>query len=319
MRTLFVIDPLETLNLETETSLLLIEELARRGHEPWVATTHDLYLSAGTAGARAHPIRVDLSRPPFFELGAAAERVLGDFRLIMMRVDPPVDATYLFATHVLEQAGDSTLVINDPVGLRAVNEKLLPLHFPTLSPPTLVTRDADRLADFARQHGRVVLKPLSDCSGRGIRIFDAAAAPEAIAAALNNRGGEPLLVQRFLPGVTAGDKRIFLLAGKPIGAVNRIPQSADHLANIHQGARVAATTITEREQQIAATIQPLLHRHGLWLAGIDVIDGWLTEVNVTSPSAVRQINAINGIRLEIPIVDFLERNATNARRGVSLD
>ncbi len=311
MHILFDIDPLDTLNLTTETSLLLMEELARRGHSAAVATLPDLYLTEVGAGVRAATIRLRPSDQPFYELGAAADRTFAEFDLVLMRKDPPVDTAYLAANHILERAAAAVPVVNDPVGLRTVNEKLWPLSLPQFAPPTLISSDVARLVAFARTHGRVVLKPLEDCSGRGIALVDAEHAPQRIAAHLAAHSGRPVLAQQFLEGVVAGDKRILVLAGEPIGAVNRIPRSRDHLANIHQGARVEATTLTDRDRAIIAAVKPLLLRHRLWLAGIDVIDGHLTEINVTSPSAARQINAVSGTHVEVPIVDFLE----NLKRG----
>jgi len=177
-----------------------------------------------------------------------------------------------------------------------------------------VSSDPERLAAFAAAHRRVVLKPLDECSGRGVRIVEGDGTAAIIRQYVVARGGRSVMVQKFLPGVAAGDKRILVLDGEPLGAVNRIPRSPDLLANIHQGARVAATILTDRERAIIAAVRPLLLPRGLWLAGIDVIDGWLTEINVTSPSAARQINQVSGTHVERPIVDFLERRAA-ARRA----
>ncbi len=313
MHVLVIIDPLASLNLATETSLLLIEEMQRRGHTASIAHLTDLALSELGAHVRARSISVDLSREPFFDLGSASERPFRGFDLVLMRKDPPVDADYVAATYVLERAARDVPVINDPVSLRTVNEKLLPLSFPDFSPPTLLSKDASRLAAFAAAHDRVVLKPLDDCSGRGIEVINGETAIHSVTAYLARHGGRYVLAQRYIPGVVAGDKRIFLLAGAPIGAVNRVPKSAAHLANIHQGASVEATTITPREHAIIAAVRPVLVRQRLWMAGIDVIDGYLTEINVTSPSAARQINAVSGAHVEIPLVDFLERAARGGR------
>jgi glutathione synthase len=307
MHVLFIIDPLDTLNLTTETSVLLMEELARRGHTNAVATLPDLHLTEAGAGVRARAIRLRPEGQPFYELGTPADRAFTDFDLVLMRKDPPVDTAYLAATFILEHAAAVVPVVNDPVGLRTVNEKLWPLSLAEFAPPTLMTGDVDHLLRFAQTHGRIVLKPLEDCSGRGIVLVDAAHARQCITAYAAAHAGRPVLAQRFIEGVAAGDKRILLLAGAPIGAVNRIPRSRDHLANIHQGARVEATTLTPRDHAIIAAVRPLLAERRLWLAGIDVIDGHLTEINVTSPSAARQINAVSGTHVERPIVDFLEQ------------
>jgi glutathione synthase len=308
MHFLFVIDPLDTLNLATDTSLLLIEEMARRGHQASVATLADLYLDEGGVGVRAQGIALDLQRRPFYQLTEASDHAFSDFDLVLMRKDPPVDADYLFATFVLERAAETVRVVNDPVSLRLLNEKLLPLQFPEFTAPTLVSNQPERLHAFLATHGRIVLKPLNDCSGRGVELVGQSE-PERIAAYLAVYGGRHAVAQRFLAGVVRGDKRILVLAGEPIGAVNRVPQSADHLANIHQGARVEATTLTAREHEIIGAVRPFLLHHRIWLAGIDVIDGHLTEVNITSPSATRQINEVSGMRLEVPMVDSLERLA----------
>lgn len=308
MHFLFIIDPLDTLNLTTDTSILLIEEMARRGHRAAVALVADLFLDERGAGVRAQDITVDLARRPFYRLDASGDHRFGDFDLVLMRKDPPVDAQYLFATFVLERAREQVPVVNDPVSLRLVNEKLLPLQFAQFVPPTLVSNDPARLQKFLATHARIVLKPLDDCSGRGVELLgreQAARVPAYVA----ERGGRHVMAQKFLPGVVAGDKRILLLDGEPIGAVNRVPQSASHLANIHQGARVEATGLTIRERAIIAAVTPLLRERHLWLAGIDVIDGYLTEINVTSPSAARQINQVTGTHIEVELVDFLERLA----------
>lgn len=301
MRLLYIIDPLETLNLETETSLLIMEEAARRGHANAIVTIGDLYLSGDQARAATRTIWLDLSTQPFYRLGAVQDVALAVFDLVLMRKDPPVDALYLGATFILERAATTVPVINDPVSLRTINEKLFPLSFSGFHPPTLVTNDVRRVAAFVAEHGRSILKPLEDCSGRGIRILaDDAAVPAEL-------GGAFVIVQRFIDAVVEGDKRIFLLDGEVLGAVNRIPRHRDALANIHQGATVAATTISARDREIVARVGPELLRRGVSMAGLDVIGGYLTEINVTSPSAARQINAVSGTHIERQIVDSLER------------
>jgi glutathione synthase len=307
-RFLFVIDPLTSLNLETETSLLLAQELQGRGHTCFVATLPDLSLSQRGARFRARSIEVDLRAVPPYRVGPVQIIAAGEFSLILMRKDPPVDGAYVAATYILESAARQTPVINDPLALRSLNEKLLALELPAWTPPTLVTSNPADLQQFAAEHGRIVLKPLSDCSGRGIAVVRAEESAK-IDAYCAEKPDQVVVAQRFLDGIAAGDKRIIVLEGEAIGAVNRIPKSPQHLANIHQGAKVEATEITARERELVAALRPILEHHRITLAGIDVIDGWLTEVNITSPSAVRQINAMSGTRLEVPIVDVLERLA----------
>jgi glutathione synthase len=302
MRFLYVVDPLDGLNLETETSLLMMEEAARRGHANHVATLDGLYLA--DRGGRARHRAIALAPPgarPFYRLGDEVDAALADFDVVLMRKDPPVDEAYLAATFVLEHAG--TRVINDPVALRTVNEKLLPLQFAVPTPPSLLCGEPRRIREFVAAHGRAILKPLNDCSGRGIRIL---ASVDDVPADL---AGRTVLVQKFIDRVIEGDKRILVVDGRAVGAVNRIPASLSALANIHQGARVEGTTITPEEARIVDTVAPRLAQDGLWMAGFDVIDGYLTEINVTSPSAARQINAVSGLHVERDLVDFVEKAA----------
>lgn len=303
MRFLYVVDALDTLNLETETSLLMMEEAARRGHENHVATLDGLFLRDRAAWARHRGIDLQpAGAKSFYRLRGESDDPLSAFDVVLMRKDPPVDDAYLAATYVLERAGAP--VVNDPVALRSVNEKLLPFEFDVPVPPSIVTADVARLRQFVAARGRCILKPLTDCSGRGIRILETAADAPA------DLGGRFVLVQQFLERVADGDKRILLLDGRAIGAVNRIPNDASSLANIHQGARVERTELTTAELRIVDVVAAPLARRGLWMAGLDVIDGCVTEINVTSPSAARQINAVSGRRVERDLVDFLEKKGT---------
>lgn len=311
MRILFVLDPLERLQLETETSLLLAAEFRRRGHETWFAVEEALQIRHNGVFVRAHELHVDDSAAP--RAGARATMQVLDFALVLMRQDPPVDAQYRFVAHALSLVATSVPVVNDPASVLQWNEKLLPLRFPAYTPPTLVSYDPDELLHFVRQEGRVVVKPLSECSGRGIRIVDSITARPAFDAIFAAYPGEPVIVQRYLREVAQGDKRIFLADGEFVGAVNRIPAAPDRLANIHQGARVEATVLTEREREIVAVVGAFLRRQRLWLAGLDVIGGFLTEVNITSPSALRQINAVTGKQHEAAVVNTLERLARDYR------
>lgn len=316
MELLFVIDPLEVLILETETSLLLMEEAARRGHLCAVAHLPELYLREGSSRTRARSIEVDLDRRPFYRLGKPADRALDSFDLVLMRKDPPVDAEYANALAVLGPARGSVPILNDPLGLLVSNEKLLPLEVPGAAPPTLVTADPEVVTEFARAHAEVVVKPLNEFSGRGItRLSTRESALDAEAVgALAAHQGRHVLVQRFLPEVARGDKRVFILAGEPIGWVNRVPRPGSFLANIHQGAVVEPTELTDREREVISAARPLLAARGLEMAGFDFIGGWLTEINVTSPSAVRQINRVMDARLERTILDYLEARAEEGPR-----
>lgn len=313
---LFVIDPLETLILETETSLLLIEEARRRGHLVSIAYARDLYLRGREARARTHGIEIGEESGPPRRSGPSTDRALGSHDLVLMRKDPPVDVEYHNALTVLEPAREAVPVVNDPVGLARSNEKLLPLEIPGAAPPSIVTADPDVVAEFAREHEDVVVKPLNEFSGHGITrlsIRGSSLDAEAIGA-LASHGGRHVMVQRFLPEVARGDKRVFVVDGEPIGWVNRVPRPGSFRANIHQGARVEPTELTDREREIVATARPVLAARGLDLAGFDFIGGWLTEINVTSPSALRQIDQVMDARLEVPLVDWIEARAAEGVR-----
>lgn len=313
---LFVVDPLEVLILETETSILLMGEAARRGHTTHVVYGRDLYLREREARARARVIEVDEAERPFWRLGDVADRPLTSFDLVLMRKDPPVDSAYAAVLSILGHARDAVPIVNDPDGLRRSNEKLLPLEIPGASVPTVVTADPEVVADFVREHEEVVVKPLNEFSGRGIvrlSIRQSALDADAVGA-LAAYQGQHVIVQRFLPEVARGDKRVFVLDGEPIGWVNRVPRPGSFRANIHQGADVEATELTDREREILTAARPLLAERGLAMAGFDFIGEHLTEINVTSPSAVRQINRVMGRKLEATMVDWLEGRAEQKGR-----
>lgn len=311
MDVLFVLDPLDVLIPETETSLLLAGEAARRGHRCWMAHVGDLSLSGSAPRARAHPLEVDEDLRPPARLGAAEDRWVDGFDLVLMRKDPPVDIDYYNALLILERAATDVPVINDPGGLLVSNEKLLPLEIPGAAAPSVVTADPRVVTEFVREHGDVVVKPLNEFSGRGIARYstlDSNLDADSVGA-LATHQGRHVIVQRFLPEVERGDKRILVVAGEPLGWVNRLPRPGSFRANIHQGARIEATTVTDREREVIAAFRPILAERGLELAGFDFIGETLTEINVTSPSALRQINQVMGERLERRLVDWLESRA----------
>lgn len=310
---LFVIDPLEALILETETSLLIMRESQARGHTALVAYLNDLYLRDRVARVHARSIEIDESAHPFYKLGPLQDRSLADFDLVLMRKDPPVDNLYYDALTVLEVACDQVPVLNNPVGLRCSNEKLLPLEIPGAAAPSVMAADATVVAEFVREYPDVVVKPLNEFSGHGITrlsVNEFGLDPSAIGE-LATQNGQHVLVQRFLPEVTQGDKRVFVLEGEPLGWVNRLPRPGSFRANIHQGASIEPCELSEREREIIDAAAPILASRGLAFAGFDFIGEYLTEVNVTSPSAMRQINEVMETKLQKPLVDYLERRARN--------
>ncbi|MBT4162425.1 MAG: glutathione synthase [Gammaproteobacteria bacterium] len=300
----FLMDPYETLNLATETSLLLIDELITRGHDVFWLEADDLVLRNNTVELN---LRKVVSTAPFHLEPMVYGQTAEELDALVVRVDPPFNQNYLHLTYLLEFLPKSVLQINSPTALRECNEKLLTLQFPEFCPPTIVTSHRPAIEKFAKELGKIIVKPLEDCSGRGIAVIDPRRNldHQLDAALANFQENAFVMAQAFLPGVARGDKRIFLVDGVPIGAVNRIPRTPTSLANIHQGAICERTDITDREHHICEQVGAELSQRNVLLAGLDFIDGYLTEVNITSPSAVRQINEVTGGRLETAIVDHL--------------
>lgn len=314
LRLLFIMDPYETLNLDTETSLLLMQELLGRGLAVDWLDVDGLVLRDGELLGQ---IRQVSSIRPLVRSQPVFKR-LDEYDVVLPRMDPPVDSRYLQLTQLLDFLPPRIVQINPAYALRNFNEKLLPLQWPEYCPPTLVSNDVSELTGFLENHADIVLKPLNECSGRGIVRVTANAAgshrQNLESALARHEGRIPLLLaQKFLPGVSDGDKRVFLLEGEALAAVNRRPQHGSWLANIHQGAHCEATRLSERERDIITRIGPFLREHNILLAGADFIDGYLTELNITSPSALRQINAIDEQHYERAIVDRMIQKVHAAR------
>ncbi|MEO1003160.1 MAG: glutathione synthase [Cyanobacteria bacterium J06638_7] len=303
---LFVIDPIERLNPAKDSSAALMQAAERAGRPVWVTTPAELMaraqagMPAGDGGghsawAWARPLRAQ----PWHELGEAALLPLAAFAHVWMRKDPPVDEAYLYATHLLELAARrGVTVINRPAALRAWNEKLSSLRWSHLMAPTLVASRVDTLAAFTAEQGDVVLKPLGGRAGQGV-VFAAAGTPGlgALLELVTAQQTLPVMAQAFLPGVSAGDKRILLVNGEPLGAVNRVPSGAEFRSNLAVGGRPEATELSEAERRICATLAPVLRAEGLFFVGIDVIDGRLSEINVTSPTGIREVERLGGVPL----------------------
>jgi glutathione synthase len=303
---LFVMDPPETLNLATETSLLLMQELIKRRHRVFWVQQEDIALYQDQPMGRVYEV---CEAEPLRRAEPAWEN-LNRFDAVLVRKDPPFETVYLHLTLVLDHLDPRIAQFNDVAALRNFNEKILPLRWPDFSPPTLISMNATQIAAFAVEHRRIVLKPLHDCSGRGIRKIDCDTPGDVklqIEEALRDANGLPrfLVAQKFLSQISLGDKRVYLVNGEPVGQVNRIPQQGSFLANIHQGANCEAATLNAREEHIIAKIGPFLREQGIFLAGADFIAGYLTELNITSPSAIRQINAVSGTKLQQRIVDAM--------------
>jgi glutathione synthase len=313
VRLLFIVDPLDRLALAGDSSYALMLEAATRGWAVWTCQIEHLGLEGDDAVCEAAPTAVVAAARPAeaFQLGPAAPHRLADFEIVLMRKDPPVDVAYLHATWILEHARGKTLLVNDPRGLRELNEHLAVLHFPQLTPPTIVTRSAARLREFqAQQGGAIVVKPVDGYGGLGIFVVrDGDPNASSIIETSIGAGTRWTLAQRFLPEVVDGDKRIILADGEPLGAVLRVPAAAEARGNLHVGGRPVKAQVTARDREIIDTIAPFLRSHGQIFVGIDVIGGMLTELNITSPTGVRHISQLDGKNIAGEVLDRLERQA----------
>jgi glutathione synthase len=303
-----IMDGAETVNPETDTSFALIAAAQERGHAVWHSGAGDVELLDSTVWARARPAVASDDAACPLELGPLRRLDLAQVDAVLIRTDPPFDSAYLHLTLLLDHLTDQTLVVNAPRGLRDANEKLYACRFPEITPPTIVTADPARLTEFAQANGAAVLKPIAGHGGRGvmsIRPDDQNAA--SIIDTLTERGRVPVVAQRFLENVAAGDKRILLLDGEPLGAILRIPTAADFRANICVGGSTVASEIDDADRRIIDAIAPSLRVDGLVFVGLDVVDGYLTEVNVTSPTGIRQLADLTGTRPDIDVIRWLER------------
>ncbi len=301
---LFVIDPIGGLNPAKDSSVALMQAAQRAGEQVWVCTLADLSAADGPGGHGAWVVAQPLEpRPreaqPWFEAGQPQRQPLTAFAHVWMRKDPPVDEAYLYATHLLDLAErQGVRVLNRPAALRAWNEKLSSLRWGHLMAPTLVASRVEALAAFTAEHREVVLKPLGGRAGQGV-VFAAAATPglRALLELVTGQERLPVMVQAFLPGVEAGDKRILLVDGEPLGAVNRKPTGGEFRSNLAVGGMPEACELSDQEHAICAELAPALQAEGLFFVGIDVIDGRLSEINVTSPTGVREVERLGGIPL----------------------
>jgi len=300
-------DPVEKINVAGDTTFALMLEAQARGHRLIYYTPDKLSLVDGRVVAQAAPIEVRDVKGDHFTLGESKRIDLGEFDVVLLRQDPPFDLAYITSTHLLELLPPAVLVVNDPASVRNAPEKLFVMNYPQLMPPTLITRDKEAIESFREEHGEVVMKPLHGHGGAAVfkisrkdpnfgSLYDLFAVTFR----------EPWVVQRFLPQVSEGDKRIILIDGVAAGAVNRVPAENDIRSNMVRGGAAAATEFTEREREICATIGPELKRRGLVIVGIDVIDGNLTEINVTSPTGIRAIKRLGGPDLAAAAWDAIE-------------
>ncbi|MBL8664554.1 MAG: glutathione synthase [Candidatus Odyssella sp.] len=305
-------DPIHAINIDADSTFVLMLEAQRRGHGLWYYTPKTLSLHGGRVIAKAQRV-TDIRRRKgdHVALGPAEALDLSMMDVVLLRQDPPFDMAYITTTHLLERIHPRTLVVNDPAHVRNAPEKLFVTHFQELMPPTLITVDKDEILAFRREHKDIVVKPLFGNGGSG--VFHVKPDDENLGTILEvftQMYREPIIAQRYIPEIRRGDKRIILVDGKAAGAVSRMPQEGEARANFHAGGAARKAELTPREKMICDAIGPALQERGLVFVGIDVIGDYLTEINVTSPTGIQEINRLSGTKIESDIWDAIE-----TRRG----
>ncbi|MGQ2991673.1 MAG: glutathione synthase [Brevundimonas sp.] len=301
-------DPVEGVDIEVDTTWLMMMTAQERGHALWVYDFRTLALEEGRLYCRARPVTLRHVAGDHVTFGDWVKLDLAeDIDVILMRQDPPFDMAYVTATYMLERIHPQTLVVNDPAEVRSAPEKLMVTAFPGLQPPTLITSDPIALTEFHRKHGDVVLKPLHGNGGSGV-IKLRADDPNLDALIEIHQGAsrDPLVIQKFIPAVSKGDKRILLIDGEPVGAINRVPAAGAVRSNLHVGGTAMPVELTPRDLEICAAIGPTLKAKGLIFVGIDVIGDYLTEINVTSPTGAQQLKKFTGIDATAAMWDVIE-------------
>jgi glutathione synthase len=300
-------DPIESVNIDADSTFALALEAQARGHGLYHYHPRDLSLRHGRLYARARKLEVRRKKGDHYTLGPPQALDLATLDVVLMRQDPPFDMAYITATHLLEHIHPKTLVVNDPAQVRNAPEKLFVTHFPDLMPPSLITSDRAEIMAFRAEHKDIIVKPLFGNGGAG--VFHIGPEDENINALIElftQLYREPIIVQRYVPEVRLGDKRIILVDGVAMGAVNRVPAKGEARSNLHVGGQAAKSALSARDKEICAAIGPALRERGLVFVGIDVIGDYLTEINVTSPTGIQEINRLDGVTLEKPLWDAIE-------------
>ncbi|MEL6644406.1 MAG: glutathione synthase [Pseudomonadota bacterium] len=303
----FQMDPIDAVDIDADSSFRLAEDAQARGHTLAYYTPDQLFFDEGVVKAHVTPISVRRVAGDHVNFGEMSVRDLRDFDVLWLRQDPPFDMGYITTTHLLDQLAGDTLVVNDPFWVRNYPEKLLVLQFPDLTPPTMIARDLATLKAFKDRHHDIILKPLYGNGGAGVfRLGPEDRNLASLHELFSAQNNEPLIAQKYLPDVVQGDKRVILVDGEPVGAINRIPAEGETRSNMHVGGRPAPVGLTERDREICDRIGPLLREKGQVFVGIDVIGGSLTEINVTSPTGIQELERFDGINVAGKIWDAIE-------------
>jgi glutathione synthase len=300
-------DPIGPIDINADSTFRLAEEAQARGHQLFYYTPDKLYWNDGRVMARGWPLTVRRVKGDHFALGDEMDVDLSEWDVVWLRQDPPFDMGYITTTHLLERLHPATLVVNDPFWVRNFPEKLLVLQFPDLIPPTLIARDLVTIREFKALHGDIILKPLYGNGGAGVfRLDPNDRNLSSLHELFTGLSREPLIAQKFLPDVSNGDKRVILVNGEPVGAINRVPQAGETRSNMHVGGRPEKVGLTARDLEICAAIGPTLRDHGQIFVGIDVIGDYLTEINVTSPTGIQELERFDGTNVAERIWQVIE-------------
>jgi glutathione synthase len=300
-------DPIESIDIDADSTFALALEAQARGHALFHYLPNHLVLREGRVRAKVSALSVKRERHAHYQLGTPEVLDLASLDVILMRQDPPFDMSYITATHLLEHLHPQTLVVNDPVHVRNAPEKLYVTHFQQLMPPTVIASDRDQILEFRAEHGDIIIKPLFGNGGAG--VFHITREDENLNALLEmftQLYREPVIAQRYLPEIRNGDKRIILIDGEPAGAINRVPPKGEARSNLHVGGKAMPSSLSARDREICDAIGPALKEKGLIFVGIDVIGDYLTEINVTSPTGIQQIDRFDNVNLSARIWDSIE-------------
>jgi glutathione synthase len=303
-------DPIGGINIRKDSTFAMMLEAQRRGHELLYMEPSDIWVDGGEARASWRPVRVEDNTESWFELGERVDRPLGDLDVVLMRRDPPFDMDYVYLTYALELAeAAGALVVNRPQALRDANEKFYITHFPQCCTPFAISRQAERLLAFAERHGQCVVKPLDGMGGESIfQLNPGDPNTKVILEAITKHDTELVMVQTYIPEITQGDKRILMVDGEPVPyALARLPGKGDFRGNLAKGGRGEGVPLSDRDRWICAQVAPALRAKGILFAGLDVIGDWLTEINVTSPTCIRELDAEYGLNIAGQLFDAVER------------
>lgn len=296
LRVAFQMDPIGPINIDADSTFRIALEAQARGHKLFYYTPDRLTFDEGKITARGHALTVRREKGNHYTLENEEVLDLASMDVIWLRQDPPFDMSYITSTHILDMLHPKTLVVNDPFWVRNYPEKLLVLTFPDLTPPTMIARDIDMLKAFKAKHLDIILKPLYGNGGAGVfRLGPDDRNLNSLHELFSGINREPLIAQKFLPAVSKGDKRVILINGEPVGAINRVPAPGETRSNMHVGGRPEQVDMTARDLEICARIGPLLREKGQIFVGIDVIGDWLTEINVTSPTGIQELERFSKI------------------------